>query len=202
MKRLLIATGNTGKFRELSGALAGVGVVIVSLKDFPGIEPVEETGTTFEENAILKAETYGKLTSLPTIADDSGLEIDALAGEPGVKSRRWVHADRDSTDEELIAYTLKRLQGVPADKRTARLRAVVAFWDGTHTTTATAAIEGAILDQATDTIDPGYPFRSLLFLPRFQKLYRDLTPQEHELINHRIAALRTLLPAIKKQLGG
>lgn len=196
MKELLVATGNPGKFRELSGALQGIGAQIVSLKNFPDVRAIDETGKTFEENAVLKAETYGKLTGLPAVADDSGFEIDALGGEPGVKSRRWVHADRDSTDEELVAYTVERLKGVPADKRTARLRAVVAFWDGAKTVTATESIEGVILEQASPDIDPGYPFRSLLFLPKYNKLYKDLTSEEHNAGNHRIAALNKLLPII------
>lgn len=202
MKRILVATTNPGKLKEIRAGLADIGADILSLKDFPDVLPVEETGKTFEENAKIKAKGYYARTGVPTVADDAGLEIDALHGEPGVKTRRWIHGNRDSTDAELVAYALKRLQGVPDEKRTARLRTVIAFYDGKKMHTATAATEGRIVGEAARDIEPGYPFRSLLFLPQFGKLYKDLTPAEHIKTNHRLMALKKLILSIQKALAG
>src|SRR3990167_9202120 len=109
MNRLLIATTNPGKLAEIRRFLSDVPLELVSLNDVDIKERVEKTGKTFEKNAILKAKFYAQKSGLPTIGDDGGFEIDALHGEPGVKTRRWIHKDRDSTDEELIAHTLKKL---------------------------------------------------------------------------------------------
>ena len=117
MKKLLIATTNPGKLDEIKRFLGDLPVELVALKDVGIIDGVEETGKTFEENAILKAKYYCKKSGLPTLADDGGFEIDALGGEPGVKSHRWIHKDREDTDEELIEYTLKKMRGLPRAKR-------------------------------------------------------------------------------------
>src|SRR3989344_3346587 len=125
MTKLLIATTNPGKLAELSRFLADIPMNLVNLKDLDITDTVEETGNTFEENAILKARYYCKKSGLPTLADDGGFEIDAPGGEPGVKSHRWIHGDREDTDEELIAYTFEKMKGI--QKRGAQLRAVLAF---------------------------------------------------------------------------
>ena len=127
MKKLLIATSNPGKLNEIKKYLADLPLTLVSLKDMGITNQAEETGKTFEENAVLKAKYYSDLSGLPTIGDDGGFEIDALNGEPGVKSHRWIHGDRDDEDEELIAYTFKNMKGVPVGKRGAELRVVIAF---------------------------------------------------------------------------
>lgn len=198
MKQLLIATKNPGKAKEIGGFFAREGIETTSLLDFPDIKAIEETGNTFEENAILKAKSYFQLTGLPCIADDGGLEIDALNGEPGVKSRRWI--GREMTDWEMVDYALLRLKGVPPEKRTARLTAVLAFCDGDVCLTETDALEGVLLEERPTQMDPGLPFRGLLFIPQFGKLYKDLTHEEHESVNHRRKMLTRLLPKIKERL--
>ena len=131
MKKLLVATSNPAKFKEIKYFLSDLPLKIVSLKDLKVKERVEEDKDTFEENAIKKALFYAKKSNLPTIADDGGLEIDVLGGEPGVKSRRWI-GGKEASDEKLIDYTLRKLKGVPSEKRGAQLRAVLAlaFPDG------------------------------------------------------------------------
>ncbi len=198
MKQLLIATKNPGKAKEIGGFFERAGIKTQSLIDFPDIKAIEETGTTFEENAILKAKSYFQLTGMPCVADDGGLEIDALGGEPGVKSRRWI--GREMTDWEMVDYALKRLEGVPREKRTARLRAVIAFYDGDVCLTETDALEGVLLDERPTEMDPGLPFRGLLFIPQFNKLYKDLTHEEHESVNHRRKMLTRMLPEIVARL--
>lgn len=198
MKQLLIATKNPGKAKEIGGFFERAGIATQSLLDFPDIEAVEETGKTFEENAVLKAKSYFGLCGLPCVADDGGLEIDALNGEPGVKSRRWI--GREMTDWEMVDYALLRLKGVPPEKRTARLRAVIAFYDGRDCITETDALEGVLREERPKEMDHGLPFRGLLFIPQFGKLYKDLTHEEHEAVNHRRRMLMRMLPSIRERL--
>ena len=200
MNKLLIATTNPAKFREISEYVKDLNLELVSLKDFPSIGPVLETGKTFEENAKLKAEGYAAQTGLPTVADDGGLEIDALDGQPGVSSHRWIDPTKESTDEELIAYTLRRMKSVPPTNRTARFKVVVAFcFDGTCET-ATGVAEGRVAEEAASTWERGFPYRALIFTEKFGKLYKDLSPTEHDQINHRRSALAKLRPIISKRL--
>ena len=105
---LVLATRNAGKLRELSELMAGASFRLVSLDDIGVEQEVEETGDTFEANAGLKATTYARLTGLPTLADDSGLEVDALGGEPGVRSSRY--AGEEATDADRVAFLLEKLQ--------------------------------------------------------------------------------------------
>ncbi|MBI5465477.1 non-canonical purine NTP pyrophosphatase, partial [Candidatus Gottesmanbacteria bacterium] len=156
MKKILIATTNPGKFAEIKYFLSDLPIKIVSLTDLEIKENVEETGKTFEENAKKKAIFYSKITGLPTIADDGGLEIDFLGGEPGVKSRRWING-KDAGDEELINYALKKLKGVPLKKREACLRAVLALAiPGGEIFVSEGKVRGLIAKKATSLRTPGY----------------------------------------------
>ena len=201
MKKLLIATTNPGKLREFKEGFADLDAELLSLKDFPEIVDVEETGATFEENAILKAKYGIEHTGLPTVADDGGLEVDALGGKPGVHSHRCIDPKRIASDDELVEYILKNLKGVQKEKRTARLRTVCAFCDGEFLHTVTAAIEGVIVEESPKQYEAGFPFRALLYIPKYQKLFGDLTQAEHDEINHRTKAIQELKPIIIKQLG-
>jgi XTP/dITP diphosphohydrolase len=201
--RLLIATSNPGKLREIKKYLSDVPVELVSLKDIGISDKVEESGATFEENAILKAKYYSQLSGLPTIGDDGGFEIDALNGEPGVKSHRWIHGCRENTDEELIAYTFKKIGILPRVRRGAQLRAVLAFViPGGIPVTAAAATRGIIPDAPSTLRSNGFPYRSILFLPKINKFYNEhaLTEEENEVYNHRKKALCKLKPFIIKAL--
>lgn len=196
--RILIGTSNPGKAVELAGYLEPLGFEVLTLADLD-LKPVEETGETFEENAVLKAKAYAAASGLPTLADDAGLEVDALGGAPGVRTHRWL--GEDVTDLKLFIAILDRLRGVPAPKRTARLKVVLALArpDGTVMTVSRAA-EGAIVEEGEarpDKIVPGYPFKSLLRLEANGKLYCDLTEEEHEEHNHRAQAVRDLLPELE-----
>ena len=180
--KILIATKNSGKAREIK-AFLGSKFEVVFLSDFSDTPEVEETGKTFEENAVLKATKYFEWSGISTIADDAGLEIDFLNGEPGVKSRRWL--GYEMKDQEMINTALDKLKGVPMEKRTAHLRTVGAYFDGENILTETAAIDGYITERQTAECEPGYPFRSIFWILQFNKLYQDLTHEEHEQINHR-----------------
>lgn len=200
-KKLLIATTNPGKLREFQEGLRDLPVELLSLRDFPDMPTVVETGATFEENAILKATQCGHGAGIPTIADDGGLEIDVLGGAPGVYSHRWIDRSREATDEELIKHTLALLENVPEAKRTARLALVCAFDDGEEVHTSEAAIEGRIISDFPTTYEHGFPFRALLYIPQYEKMYDALSEEEHTAINHRKKAIEELKPIIKKSLG-
>lgn len=203
MKKLLIATTNPGKLAEIKRFLSDMPLELVGLTDVGITETVEETGTTFEENAVLKAKFYAKLSGLPTIADDGGLEIDALNGQPGVKSHRWIHGDRDDSDEELIQYALDRLKDVPDDKREAQLRLVLALvLPSGEVFTAEEKVRGIIPRQASVARHKGFPYRSLLFLPEIGKYYNhdELTETETDTYNHRKKALEILKPILKSKV--
>lgn len=180
--KILIATKNPAKAKEISIFL-GNGFEIFSLFDFPDAPNIEETGKTFEENALLKARSYFEWSGVPSVADDAGLEVDYLNGEPGVKSRRWL--GYEMTDQEMIDTALEKLKDIPREKRTARLRTVGTFFDGSNILSETASINGYIVEEQKIKCEPGYPFRSIFFIPRFGKLYQDLNKEEHDIINHR-----------------
>lgn len=200
MPKLLIATKNPGKFQEISDFFVGSGIEILSLQSFPDAGDVEETGKTFLENATLKAQEYFKRCGMPVIADDGGLEIDALGGEPGVKSRRWVDGKTEMTDQEIVDYTLERLKNVPANKRTARLMVEMVFYNGKRFVSGQGFILGSIATEINRDIPKGYPFRPLFIVNHFNKLFMDLTEEEHEAINHRRDVLRRIVGFIKIEL--
>lgn len=203
MQKLLIATTNPGKLAEIRRFLTDIPIELVSLNDMGITDHVEETGSTFEENAVLKAKFYAQKSGLPTIGDDGGFEIDALGGAPGAKSHRWIHQDREDTDEELIAYTFEKMAGVPEGKRGAQLRAVLALilLNG-EIRSATAATRGVIPDKPSPVRVKGFPYRSILYIPEIEKFYNHnlLTPEETERYNHRRKALEELKPMLKRLL--
>ena len=123
--RLLIATGNPGKMREYQDLLKEIPFKLVSLRDLGITHEVEETGETFEENAWLKASEYAAISGILTLADDSGLEVDALSGEPGVRSARY-GGDSCNSDQDRVALLLKTLEDVPWEERSARFRCAIA----------------------------------------------------------------------------
>lgn len=200
VKRLLIATGNQAKLEELKFGLKNLaksGITLITLNDVRVEEEVEETGHTFRENSEIKARFYSRITGFPTIADDGGLTIPHLNGEPGVKSKRWL--GREASDRELIDYTLLRLRGVSGPGRTAYLETCITFYDPKTETILfeQEKIKGHISETAVNVPTNGYPFRALFIVDRFNKFYDDLTLSEHDVINHRFIALKALTKRIK-----
>src|SRR5271157_4716296 len=127
MRRLLIATANRAKLDEYRLILRGIALELVSLAELGISETPEETGATFTENALIKARFYFERARIATLADDGGLEIDALGGEPGVRSHRWLGSGGDDPDEVLVAEVIRRMKGVETVRRTARIRATLAL---------------------------------------------------------------------------
>lgn len=203
MKRILIATTNKGKVEELVSVFQDLkekGIELVTLENMLKLMKPNETETSFEGNAKLKAKFYGNKTGLPAIADDGGLMIDILNGEPGVKSRRW--PGHEGTDQELIDYALEKLKGVPLEKRTARLETCLCFYDYDKQIFLTESdhIDGWIAEAPSPVITPGYPYRALFMVKQFNKFYDDLTPEEHAQVNHRLKAAQCLKAKIEQDL--
>lgn len=199
MAKLLIATSNPAKLEELKqgfSLFAKQGVKLLALSDFKITKKPEENGTTFQENAKIKAKFYGDLTSLPTIADDGGLIIPYLNNEPGVKSRRWL--GYDASDEELINYTLVRLKNVPRQKREAYLKTCLCFYHPQKNLFlfTQAKIAGSIAEKPSGKRIVGYPFRALFIVKKFNKYYDELTEKEHQEINHRLKAAKKIIKKI------
>ena len=207
MKKLLIATNNPGKLKEYKELLKDLPLKLISLKNLGIKNKVNESGKTFEENAIKKAKFYSKLTGLTALADDGGLEIDYLKGEPGVKSRRWPglqpthHPPRrhlKATDEELIDFALKRLRGVPWPKRKARFRVIIALAiPGKEVLISEGKLKGIILTKPRGKLIPGYPFRPIFYLPKHRKSFSELSFKEEVKIGHRRKPIKKLLSFLK-----
>ncbi len=204
---ILVATGNAGKAAELKEML-DVGVELVSLLDFPGIGEIEEDGATFAENARKKALGYAKATGLWTIADDSGLVVDALGGAPGVRSARFSGAkekDRALLDHKNMAKVLKLLEGVPAEKRTARFVCCVCLASCQEVLAETqGTLEGYIAEEPAG--ENGFGYDPIFFVPGLGKTVAQLSREQKNAISHRGQAVRKLVsllrPMVNAKNGG
>jgi XTP/dITP diphosphohydrolase len=190
-RRVVLATGNAGKRREFAALLAPLGFEIVS-QDELGIEPAAETGTTFEDNALLKARHAARAANLSAMADDSGIEVDALGGRPGVYSARYAGASaRDADNNALL---LAELSGRPPQERQARYRCVIAyvrFADDPAPLFARGVWEGRIAEVPAGTGGFGY---DPLFLPQGQAVTAaQMSPADKNAVSHRGQALAALL---------
>jgi XTP/dITP diphosphohydrolase len=198
MRRILIATSNPGKLRDFAGAAAPHGIEIAGIPGFASLPAVVEDGLTFEENARKKAEEYSRsATGEIVVADDSGLEVDALNGAPGVHSARYAAdqphlADENTDDEANNARVLRELRHVPPEKRTGRFVCVLAAArDGQTLATFRGTAEGVILASPRGT--GGFGFDPLFYFPQIQKTFAELSAEEKAKYSHRGAAFRQFL---------
>lgn len=201
MKEIIIATNNAGKGKDFEVLFNPLGIKVLTLNDIAEKIDVEETGVTFEENAILKAETVAKLLGKMVIADDSGLEIDALNGVPGVYSARY--AGLGSTDDENINKVLSELSAVEGDGHTARFRCVLAIAGPTiKTETFSGSCEGLILSERQGT--NGFGYDPIFYIPTKGQSMAELSAVEKSLLSHRgaaLAKLQTKLPQLMSSGG-
>ncbi len=199
MKKILVASTNPGKLKEFKEMLAG-DIEWVSLKDFPNVSEIQEDGKTFTENARKKALGYAKQTGLWTLADDSGLVIDALGGRPGVQSARFSgeqETNRGLLDHKNMAKVLNLLQGVPIERRTCRFICHLCLAGPEKILIKTEGkLEGIIAEQESG--ENGFGYDPIFFVPELNKTVAQMTSQEKNAISHRGNAIRKLKPLIEK----
>jgi XTP/dITP diphosphohydrolase len=196
-KIILVATTNPGKIAELSEML-GSDIEWVGLADFPGIGEIEEDGATFAENARKKALGYAKVTGLWTLADDSGLVVDAIGGQPGVKSARFAGAmdkDRKIIDRKNIEKLLMLLKDIPKEKRTARFVCCLCLASPQKVLAETRGeVEGIIIDEPAG--ENGFGYDPVFFVPKLNKTVAQLSSEAKNAISHRGNAIRKLEPLL------
>lgn len=198
MRRVLVATSNAGKIRDFAGAARPHGIEIAALPGFASLPAVVEDGLTFEANARKKAEAYSRHAPAEVVlADDSGLEVDALGGAPGVHSARYAaevphEAEFNTDDEENNARVIREIRGVPHEKRTGRFVCVLAAArDGETLAVFRGTAEGMILD--TPRGKNGFGYDPLFYFPSIQKTFAELTAEEKAGYSHRGKAFRAFL---------
>ena len=200
-KKILVASGNPGKVAELRACLGGE-VTWLGLGDFDHLNQIGEDGATFAENARKKAVHYAKATGVWTIADDSGLVIDALDGAPGVKSARFTgekNAARSLIDHKNMAKVLKLLEGVPEEKRTARFVCCLCLASPDKILIETeGTLDGLISDKPVG--ENGFGYDPIFLVPHLNKTVAQLTAEEKNVVSHRGNAIRKLKPALNKLL--
>jgi XTP/dITP diphosphohydrolase len=196
--RLLVATRNQGKLGEYEELLSGLPVELTYLDGEGIVEDVEETGSTFAENAVLKAQRYALISGLLTLADDSGLEVDALGGEPGVHSARYAGAG--ATDEDRYRLLLEKMKDIPPDERGARFRCVIAVAEpGGETYTAEGVCEGEIAFGPQG--DFGFGYDPVFLLRGSGRTMAQLPPEEKNGISHRARAAQAMRPVLGRLVG-
>lgn len=189
MKEVIIATKNPGKAREFEHIFSSRGITVRTLLDYPEIPEVEETGTTFEENATLKAVAVSKALGQMVIGDDSGLIVDALEGRPGIYSARY--AGEPKNDQNNTDKVLSELEGIPEEKRTARFYCALAVAvPGQETETVSGTCEGQILEARRGT--NGFGYDPVFYVPEKGLSMAELSSEEKNKISHRANALKKL----------
>ena len=176
-------------------ALKDISVDVITLKDFPHIDEIPETGQTLLENAFIKAKTVFNETGLPSLADDTGLEIDALSGEPGVYSARYAGENASYLDN--CAKVLSKLDGVRPEDRTARFRTIMAFVGKDKKFHCEGSVNGLIIDEMIG--HNGFGYDPIFYHPKLEKTFAELKKDEKNSISHRGIALRNFCEILKKQ---
>ena len=196
--KIIFATNNQDKMREIRAIMADFPGEIVSLKEAGIHADVDENGTCFEENAVIKAEAICRLTGCVTVADDSGLEIDALGGEPGIYSARYM--GEDTSYRIKNANLISRLEGVPDEQRSARfVCAVAAAFPDAETRTVRGTIEGRIgYEEAGEN---GFGYDPIFYLPEYGCTTAQMDPEAKNRISHRGKALEKIRPVLEAYFG-
>ena len=196
LNTIVLATHNQDKKIELQDSLSEFPVTILSLNDFPHIGEIEETGETLLENSMLKAKTVYNLTNLPAIADDTGLEVDSLAGAPGVYSARY--AGEDVTYSDNVNKLLNEMKGISSRNRGAQFRTVISFIDGERELWTEGIIKGEIGEMPVG--NSGFGYDPIFFIPELNKTFAELSTEEKNKISHRGLAMKKLCILLKEYL--
>ena len=198
MTKLLVATHNQGKVVEFAEMLQDLAIERLSLDDVGVTQDVEETGSTFRENGVLKAKTYAAETGLLTLADDSGLEVDALGGAPGVYTARYGGAGL--TAVQRYQKLLADIKNIPDPQRTARFRCVIVLAgpDGTILGESEGVCEGRIAQAPVG--DNGFGYDPVFYLPQFNQTMAQIPASQKHQISHRGLAVQAILPRLRELL--
>ena len=196
MNKIVLATTNKGKIKELKAMLNHLDIELLSLSDFPDLPPVLEDGDTFEKNATKKADAVYQATSLPALADDSGLEVDCLNGDPGVYSARY--AGENATDEQNNAKLLSELAGIPKENRSARFRCSLSYINEEgNLYIFNGSCEGIIEEMPSGS--GGFGYDPIFIVPEYGKSMAELTAEEKNAISHRAKALSQFVSWLQSQ---
>jgi XTP/dITP diphosphohydrolase len=199
MNKILIGTTNSAKLATYKELLIPFGLEVVSAKDL-NIPAPEENSKTFEEEAVKKAQYYFEKSKIPTIVDDGGFMIEALNGEPGLKSGRWI--GRDMTDDEIIAEVMKRMVGVPPENRACKFSVIIGLATPFGIFTSHGEIAGVVAQKPCDKRIEHFPYRSVMYLPNYGKYWVELNAEEDQILNHRKAAVEKLHDILKELAKG
>ena len=195
--KVIIATGNAGKMKEIKSIFNNSDYEVVSMKEEGIVAEVDENGSTFEENALIKAREIAKLSGNIVLADDSGLEVDYLNKEPGIYSARYMGEDTSYTIKN--ANLIERLDGVPDEKRTARfVYAIAAVTSDGRKFGTKATIEGIIGYEEKG--ENGFGYDPIFYLPEYECYSAELSPEEKNKISHRGKALEKMKAILKQEL--
>lgn len=192
MNKLLIATFNSGKLQDYKEFLKALPIELLTLSDVGITEDFDEIYETFEENSKAKSEFYSELSGLPTLSDDSGVEIPFYNMDPGVHTKRWDGIGKN--DEHYQNFILEKIKAIPEDQRHGQLRAVLALCINDRTHLAEGIIKGNLTTEIYKNSNThGYPWDKVFIIPELNKYYEELTPEENYQYNHRRLALEKLM---------
>ena len=186
--QIVLATHNKGKMSEINNLLSS-SYEVLTLDHFPNIKDIPETGKTLKENAFIKARTVFEMTGLPSLADDTGLEVEALGGEPGVFSARY--AGEQASYQDNCEKLLKNMMRVPKENREAKFRTVIAYKDDNRELSCDGSVKGEIAQSPKGTF--GFGYDSVFYYPPLEKTFAELSEEEKNSISHRGRALRKFL---------
>lgn len=193
--KIILATHNRHKMKELSNILEDLNLEVLTLDDFPEISEIEETGTTLLENSLIKARLVYEKTGLPALADDTGLEVEGLNGEPGVFTARY--AGKNATYEDNWKKLLDELKDYHGSKRAARFRTVISMVDGNRELWAEGVLDGLITEKPRG--NNGFGYDPIFLIPKLNKTLGELSALEKNSLSHRGIALRNLRKLLQDQ---
>ena len=186
--QIVLATHNKGKMSEINNLLSS-SYEVLTLDHFPNIKEIPETGKTLKENAFIKARTVFEMTGLPSLADDTGLEVEALGGDPGVFSARY--AGEQASYQDNCEKLLKNMMRVPKENREAKFRTVIAYKDDNRELSCDGSVKGEIAQSTKGSF--GFGYDSVFYYPPLEKTFAELSEEEKNSISHRGRALRKFL---------
>ena len=194
--KIVLATNNRDKCAEMEAIMKDMPIQLLTLNEFPEIEKIIEDGKTLEENALIKAKTVHKITHLPAIADDTGLEVDALGGQPGIYSARY--AGENCSYLANVNKLLQEMKNIPPQKRSALFRTAIAYVDENMEHATEGVVEGVIID-VMKGID-GFGYDPVFYIPGIKKTYAEMSMNEKNQISHRGKAVKNMQIFLQSRL--